>query len=134
MQLTLNIFLLFPLIKALEEDIVAKRPLLEKAQENAKWLLDANKNDPEKCAQIADQLTSVALPFQELVDKLDDKQKRLATINKALENYQKEKVPLEELIEATEQKVDHLEPVNLDLERDEAELKELEVSRALIFK
>uniref|UniRef100_A0A7M5V1J7 Uncharacterized protein n=1 Tax=Clytia hemisphaerica TaxID=252671 RepID=A0A7M5V1J7_9CNID len=113
-------------VKALEEDIVAKRPLLEKAQENAKWLLDANKNDPEKCAQIADQLTSVALPFQELVDKLDDKQKRLATINKALENYQKEKVPLEELIEATEQKVDHLEPVNLDLEKDEAELKELE--------
>lgn len=114
----------------MEEDIVAKRPLLEKAQENAKWLLDANKNDPEKCAQIADQLTSVALPFQELVDKLDDKQKRLATINKALENYQKEKVPLEELIEATEQKVDHLEPVTLDLEKDEAELKELGVSRA----
>ena len=112
----------------MEEDIVSRRPTLEKAQETAKWLLDANKNDPEKCAEIADQLTSVALPFQELVDKLDEKQKRLATINKALDQYNKEKVPLEELITATEEKVDQLEPVCLDLEKDEADLKELEVN------
>ena len=117
----------------MEEDIVARRPTLEKAQETAKWLLEANKNDPEKCAQIADQLTSVALPFQELVDKLDEKQKRLATINKALDQYTKEKVSLEELITATEQKVDELEPVGLDLEKDEADLKELEVSFDLIL-
>jgi len=117
-------------VKALEEDIVAKRPLLEKAQASAEWLLNANKSDPEKCAEIAEQLTSVAIPFQELVDQLDEKQKRLATINKALDQYNKEKVPLEELIEATEAKVDHLEPVGLDLEKDDADLKELEVKKS----
>ena len=95
--------------------------------------MEANKNDPEKCAEIADQLTTVALPFQELVDQLDGKQKRLATINKALDQYTKEKVPLEELITATEEKVDQLEPVGLDLEKDEADLKELEVLKFFYF-
>ena len=70
----------------------------------------------------------MALPFQELVNQLHDKQKKLGAINKALDQYMKEKVPLEELIKTTEAKIDNMEPAGLDVAKDEADLKELEVS------
>lgn len=113
-------------VKPLEEEIVAHRPTLEDAQKSAAWLLDANKDDPEKCAAIEEKLKSVALPFHELVNNLDDKQKKLNAINKALDSYMKEKDPLEEVIKAAEQKVDNLEPVGSDLDKNEADLKDLE--------
>lgn len=113
-------------VKPLEEEIVAHRPTLEAAQKTAAWLLDANKNDPEKCAEIEEKLKNVALPFHDLVNQLEDKQKKLNAINKALDTYVKEKDPLEELIDAAEQKVDNLQPVGSDLDKNEADLKDLE--------
>ena len=95
-------------------------------------MLEANKKDPEKCAAITDRLNSVTLPFHELVSKLEDKQKKLGAIKKAVDKYNTEKEPLEELITATEQKVDNLEPFGLDVEKGENEVKELEVRSNLL--
>lgn len=115
-------------MQALEEEIVKRRPQLETAQKTAAELLEANKNDPEASAAIVEQLNSVTLPFSDLVNKLEEKQKKLATIKKALDTYNKEKEPLEEFITATEQKVDQQEPFGLDVEKGDEQLAELDVS------
>ena len=108
------------------------KPELEDIQELAKDLLEANKSDPKVCENIVDRLNDVAKPFDSLVNDTEDKQKKLDTVKKAIDNYNNEKNPLEEFIKATEEKVDHLEPFGLDPEEGDKQTEELEV-RAFIY-
>ncbi len=67
------------------------------------------------------------MPLSKVLTSLEDKQKKLSRVQKALEKYEKEKEPLEEYLTATNVTVEECEPFGIDVDEGEKQLADLKV-------
>ena len=66
-------------------------------------------------------------PLEDLVSALEDKQRKLDSISKALRSYEDEKAPLEDLLLECEEMTSDIEPFGLDVKLGEKQQNKLNV-------
>ena len=79
------------------------------------------------CAKINERLSTASVPLTNLLKSLEDKQKRLDRVKKAVVKYEEQKAPLEEFLTEANASVEETEPFGIDLEKGEEQLKDLKV-------
>lgn len=114
-------------LQTLEEEICQHKPTLQSAQNAAKELLDRNRDNPHVCAKINERLSTASVPLANLLKSLEDKQKRLDRVKKAVVKYEEQKAPLEEFLTEANTSVEEAEPFGIDLEKGEEQVTDLKV-------
>ena len=117
----------FNVNQIMEGEVSELKPAIEAAQRTAKQLLEQNRGNPVACAEIETRLDAARAPLSNAMSSIEERQKKLERINKAIDKYEEEKLVIEELLVESKSEIDEIEPFGSDLEKGEEQVKIMEV-------
>ena len=117
----------FNVNQIMEGEVSELKPAIEAVQRTAKQLLEQNRGNPVACAEIETRLDAARAPLSNAMSSIEERQKKLERINKAIDKYEEEKLVIEELLVETKSEIDEIEPFGTDLEKGEEQVKIMEV-------
>ena len=101
--------------EALQEDLALQDPVFEKLVQNGQGVVDALEDAPERDA-MEQKMAELKTRWQDLKDKVGDRQKQLIKVEKEALKFRQEADSLSSLLADAEKQVDEFEPLTVDIE------------------
>ena len=101
--------------EALQKDLSLQDPVFEKLVQNGQGIVDALEDAPEREA-MEKKITELKTRWQDVKDKVGDRQKQLSKVEKEALKFRQEADSLSLLLGDAEKQVDEFEPLTVDIE------------------